>query len=118
MRLMKVDLPTLGMPMIISRTVFFTPRAAARSTAGRVASWMRARISLVLPPLELKRMAERPCVRKYSTQRAVSLSSARSALLRIRMRALPRVSFSRSGLRVASGARASQSSMTASTARS
>ena len=38
MRLMKVDLPTLGMPMIIRRTVFFTPRAAARSTAGRVAS--------------------------------------------------------------------------------
>ena len=56
-RLMKVLFPTLGMPTTISRTVFFTPRAAARSTAGCVARAMRSSISLTRPPLELKRMA-------------------------------------------------------------
>ena len=62
--LVKVDLPTFGTPTIITRTVFFTPRAAIFSTASLAACSMRRMTSLARPFALSKLMQSSPCARK------------------------------------------------------
>ena len=60
-RLIKVDLPTFGMPTIMARTVLFTPLAFIRSTVGRTARSTSEIASFTpLPALAEKLIASQP----------------------------------------------------------
>ena len=115
--LMKVDLPTFGMPRIITRSARPTWPFASYSRSFSASRRRTAGANSFTPlPLfaSVSRIA-RPRLSKWRRQRAVTAGSARSVRLRITSRGLPAARRSISGLRLAFGMRASRISHTAST---
>ncbi|MPM85802.1 hypothetical protein SDC9_132884 [bioreactor metagenome] len=114
-RLISVDFPTLGMPTIMQRTVLLTPLSFIASTRGLAAfSISETAVFFAAPPVALTPAASMPRRAKCEIQRLVAFGSARSLLLSSTTRALPAKRSSKSGLREASGARASRISTTTS----
>ena len=112
--LIKVDLPTLGMPTTMARTGRFRmPLFLSLSIFSRQASCMTAWMLFIPPPFfELTLTQEKPLPWKYSIQASFHFSSARSALLSRPSLALFFPSSSMSGFRLLTGTRASVSSIT------
>ena len=110
--LMSVDLPTFGMPTTSARTGLpgpVRPGTSSRHSAGMRATPLRsaARIATARAPVPVSR----------PSQRSVTDSSARSALLSARTHGRSSRSSSSIGFALASGRRASSTSITTSVSR-
>ena len=115
--LIKVDLPTLGMPTTMARTGRPTWPFSFHLA---ICSFSAARITgeNCLPPAPLRAShskTEIPWARKYAPQTLLAAGSAWSARLRMTTRGFPPTSSSKSGFRLAMGIRASMTSATTST---
>ena len=111
MALIRVDLPTLGMPQISTRRGLSMPLRWGTSdllaTISFCAAWRSDASSAI------ERVSSR--LLKYSSQTAVRSGSARSCLFKIFSLGLPRASCASSGFSLEAGMRASSISTTIST---
>ena len=115
-RLMKVDFPTFGTPTIIARSVLLIPFSLYLLTVSApVRSISATAFFRIEGFVETSSTAVIPCFLKYSIHALFCVLDDRSLLLRTTTRSLFTKSASKSGLRQASGARASTISIIIST---
>ena len=115
--LMKVDLPTLGMPHSITCVLAPPMPRFWRRSSRPASSFSMATFTALAPPFCLALMATQPAsaARKYLIHSSVTAGSARSALFSAYSFGLRAVMRSISGFRLESGMRASSSTRLAST---